>query len=297
MTEQPLTTPVAETSHPLTYVIGVVFEGGPKAYYFSTTNSELVLGDRVVLETVRGLELGVIRRAPRPMGEVKLETELKPILRKANATDLAAYHHWGDQAERALRISKEAVVRFGLDMQMLRADYTLDGSKVMIVYTAENRVDFRELVKDLAAKLKCRIDLRQIGTRDRAKLVGGIGVCGLPLCCNTFLGEFDGISINMAKNQFLALNIQKLSGHCGKLICCLKYENDDYSELRRGLPKIGFRLKYNNDLFRITSVNVLTRHVRLENHGVIEMVALDEVLRLYANQLAEQAKKEGESHA
>jgi cell fate regulator YaaT (PSP1 superfamily) len=251
----------------------------------------------VVVETVRGIELGVVRWAPKPFSSIQNGLEIKPILRRATADDERAYERYRDLAIQALMTSREAVRRMKLEMQLLRADYTLDGSKVMIAYTAEQRVDFRELVKDLASKLKCRIDLRQIGTRDRAKIVGGIGVCGLPLCCNTFLGEFDGISINMAKNQFLALNIQKLSGHCGKLICCLKYENDDYSELRRGLPKIGYRLKYNNDFFKITSVNVLTRQVRLENHGVMEMVKLDEVMRLYGEQLAEQMKKEGGSHA
>ncbi len=294
--DETMTTLESQPSSP-EFVISVVFDGGPKAYYFSTTDETISAGERVVVETVRGVELGVVRVAPKPFASVQNGLEIKPILRRASHEDERAYERYRDIATQTLMTSREAVRRLQLDMQLLRADYTLDGSKVMITYTAEQRVDFRELVKDLASKFKCRIDLRQIGTRDRAKIVGGIGVCGLPLCCNTFLGEFDGISINMAKNQFLALNIQKLSGHCGKLICCLKYENDDYSELRRGLPKIGYRLKYNNDLFRITSVNVLTRQVRLENHGVMEMVKLDEVMRLYGEQLAEQMKKEGGSHA
>ena len=172
-------------------------------------------------------------------------------------------------------------------MRLLKAEYTLDATKVIIIYVSDNRVDFRELLKELAAKLKCRIELRQIGTRDRSKIVGGIGVCGLPLCCNSFLGEFDGISINMAKNQFLALNIQKLSGHCGKLICCLKYEDEQYTELRKGLPKVGFRLRYDNQQFKITSINILTRQVRLENPEAIIALPLDDVMKLYQEQVGE----------
>ena len=169
-------------------------------------------------------------------------------------------------------------------MRLLKAEYTLDTTKIIIIYVADNRVDFRELLKELAAKLKCRIELRQIGTRDRARVVGGLGSCGLPLCCNSFLGEFDGISINMAKNQFLALNVQKLSGHCGKLICCLKYEDDQYTELRKGLPKMGYKIKYDDTIYKITSVNILTSQVRLENSENIIMAPLDEVMKIVAKQ-------------
>ena len=162
-------------------------------------------------------------------------------------------------------------------MRLITCEYTLDRSKVIFSYLADNRVDFRELLKVLAAQLHCRIELRQIGTRDKAKIVGGIGICGLPLCCSTFLNEFDGISINRAKNQMLSLNIPKLSGHCGKLICCLKYEDDAYTELKEGYPRLGTRIIYNNEQFKITSMNVLTRQIKLENSETVVFVDLDVV--------------------
>jgi cell fate regulator YaaT (PSP1 superfamily) len=217
----------------------------------------------------------------------EFKAPLKSVARVATKEDLKAYKDNLVAAEKAFEICKNLVNELKLDMRLLKAEYTLDATKVIIIYVSDNRVDFRELLKELAAKLKCRIELRQIGTRDRSKIVGGIGVCGLPLCCNSFLGEFDGISINMAKNQFLALNIQKLSGHCGKLICCLKYEDEQYTELRKGLPKVGFRLRYDNQQFKITSINILTRQVRLENPEAIIALPLDDVMKLYQEQVGE----------
>jgi cell fate regulator YaaT (PSP1 superfamily) len=165
--------------------------------------------------------------------------------------------------------------------------YTLDKAKILFCYVSEDRVDFRELLKELSTTLKCRIELKQIGARDRSKNIGGIGICGLPLCCSSFLNEFEGISINMAKNQYLALNTQKISGQCNKLLCCLKYEDDQYTELRKGLPKVGFRLRYDNQQFKITSINILTRQVRLENPEAIIALPLDDVMKLYQEQVGE----------
>jgi len=259
------------------YVVSVCFTQNSKSYYFHTTDANIQKGANVVVETVRGIELGMVVKESQDIKAMQIEFPLKPIVRVATPRDVQTYKDNLVLAEKALTICQEAVSRLKLDMRLLKAEYTLDNSKVIIVYVADNRVDFRDLLKELAFKLKCRIELRQIGTRDRSKLIGGIGICGLPLCCSNFLGEFDGISINMAKNQFLALNIQKLSGHCGKLICCLKYEDAQYSELRKGLPKVGVKLKYEDAIYKITSINILTSQVRLENSDDIKVVALSEV--------------------
>ena len=260
------------------YVVSICFSNN-RPYYFHTYDESIEIGVPIVVETVRGLELGrAVSKAKdiKEFGEFKIP--LKPILRKATQEDVDKYNENIELSKKAFDICQKSVKELNLDMRLLKAEYTLDASKVIIIYVSDNRVDFRDLLKDLASKLKCRIELRQIGSRDRSKIVGGIGVCGLPLCCNSFLGEFDGISINMAKNQFLALNIQKLSGHCGKLICCLKYEDEQYIELRKGLPKMGSRITHDDQVFKIASVNILTRQVRLENSENIIMLPLDEVM-------------------
>lgn len=262
------------------YVVGICFAQNSKSYFFHTTDPNIQKGVNVVVETVRGIELGTVVKESQDIKTMQIEFPLKPIVRVATPRDIQTYKDNLVLAEKALVVCQEAVSRLNLDMRLLKADYTLDNSKVIIVYVADNRVDFRDLLKELAFKLKCRIELRQIGTRDRSKLIGGIGICGLPLCCSNFLGEFDGISINMAKNQFLALNIQKLSGHCGKLICCLKYEDAQYSELRKGLPKVGVKLKYEDAIYKITSINILTSQVRLENSDDIKVIALSEVQKI-----------------
>ena len=180
-------------------------------------------------------------------------------------------------AKESFLICYKEVNNLGLDMNLISCEYTLDRTKVIISYLASERVDFRELLKVLAAKLKCRIELRQIGTRDKAKIIGGIGICGLQLCCTTFLNEFDGISINRAKNQMLSLNIPKLSGHCGKLICCLKYEDDTYTNLRKDFPNIGHKFNYNGTQYRVSSMNVITRIVKIETPDDVQFIPLDEL--------------------
>lgn len=147
-------------------------------------------------------------------------------------------------------------------MHLVSCEYTLDASKVIFMYTSETRVDFRELLKELASVFKCRIELRQIGPRDKSKIVGGLGSCGLPLCCSSFLGEFDGVSINMAKNQMLAINIDKISGSCGRLLCCLKYEDDTYTKEKQRFPKIGSKVKYDNKIVKVTGLNVISDLVK-----------------------------------
>ncbi|MCI6357449.1 MAG: stage 0 sporulation protein [Erysipelotrichaceae bacterium] len=259
------------------YYVAIKMNASAKAYFFSTNISDLKIGEYVVIETVRGLELGKVDTEVLPMEKYKLTLELKPIIRRASEEDIANAKENLTLAQNALEICTREVKNLNLDMRLITCEYTLDRSKVIFSYLADNRVDFRELLKVLAAQLHCRIELRQIGTRDKAKIVGGIGICGLPLCCSTFLNEFDGISINRAKNQMLSLNIPKLSGHCGKLICCLKYEDDAYTELKEGYPRLGTRIIYNNEQFKITSMNVLTRQIKLENSETVVFVDLDVV--------------------
>mgnify|MGYP000463749182 FL=1 len=259
------------------YFVAIKLNESAKAYYFSTNFDDLKPGDNVVIETVRGLELGKVDSLSQPMSKYKLSLELKPVLRKATDEDVKLYKENIELAKNSYEVCLEEIKKLNLDMRLITSEYTLDRSKVIFSYLADDRVDFRELLKALASRLHCRIELRQIGTRDKAKVVGGIGICGLPLCCATFLNEFDGISINRAKNQMLSLNIPKLSGHCGKLICCLKYEDEAYTDLKKDFPKIGTRLIYNNEQYRISSMNVLTRTIKIEKADDVQFISLDEV--------------------
>lgn len=261
------------------YIYGISFKKALQTYYFGSDDETLKVHDKVVVETIRGLEFGVVKTPAKTKEEVNLETALKPILRKATQEDVENYEKNLKNASQAESIFVASVKEQNLDMYLVSAEYTLDGSKIIFTYIADERVDFRELLKVLAAKLHCRIELKQIGARDRAKAIGGLGPCGLPLCCSTFLSDFEGISINMAKNQLLALNISKLSGQCGKLVCCLKYEDSLYSELRIGLPKMGQRCKYKDEEFKITSMNVLSKTMKLENKENSVFITFDEYFK------------------
>lgn len=252
------------------------FNNGAKSYYFSTT-LDLVKGDKVVVETIRGLELGEVIADLKDMSEFNLNTELKSVKRRANRADLEVYEINKIKAEKAFQICKEIVDESGLDMRMISCEYTLDASKVIFMYTADERVDFRELLKKLASVFKCRIELRQIGPRDKAKVIGGLGTCGLPLCCNSFLGEFDGVSINMAKNQLLAINIDKISGACGRLLCCLKYEDEAYTDLKKKFPKIGSKINYDGKSVKVVGLNVISDLVKIDDNGNISFIGLDEI--------------------
>lgn len=259
------------------YYVAIKFNENNKPYFFSSLDNSLNIGDSVVVETVRGLEIGKVNSLPVSISEYKSELELKPIIRKATEGDLRQQEENKEKAKESFVVCLNSIKSLELDMNLISCEYTLDRTKVIFTYLASDRVDFRELLKVLAAKLKCRIELRQIGTRDKAKIVGGIGVCGLPLCCSTFLNEFDGISINRAKNQLLSLNIPKLSGHCGKLICCLKYEDESYSELRKEFPKIGTKVFFEGEQYRITSMNVLTRSIKIEKSDDVRFLTLEEL--------------------
>lgn len=254
----------------------VKFKSAGKIYYFST-NLKLKKDDRVVVETARGLELGEISQELKDISEFNLDTELKKIVRKATKKDIENYQKNVRDAKQALVTCKEIVSRYDVNMQLTNCEYTLDKAKVIFMYTSDDRVDFRKLLKELAVVFKCRIELRQIGPRDKAKVIGGIGTCGLPLCCSTLLGEFNGVSINMAKNQMLAINIEKISGACGRLMCCLKYEDEIYSLEKERFPKIGSHVKYQDKDVKVTGLNVINDLVKIETNNGIVFVGLDEI--------------------
>ncbi len=263
------------------HFVGVKFLTAPRAYFFGIKDMPLKLGDKVIVETMRGLELGEIAIAPIDIKKYESPLGLKPVLRIADETDEKVFETNIKDAKFALEICRSEVEKLGLNMNLISCEYTLDRAKVIFSYVADERVDFRELLKSLATKLHTRIELRQIGSRDKAKMIGGIGICGLPLCCSSFLNEFDGISINRAKNQMLAINIPKLSGHCGKLICCLKYEDDAYSEERKNFPELGTKVWIDKVEFTVTSINIISKIVKIENQEDVQFITLDDLNKQY----------------
>lgn len=256
------------------YIFGVMFPNQGKPQYF-LSNDKVSPGNLVVAESPRGIELGRVCSEAKEYQRTSASGEpFSYVLRPATEDDIRMQEQNQIQAKESIKLVQIQADNLNLGMKVTSAEYTLDRSKLMISYLADERVDFRELLKILASLYRCRIELRQIGPRDKAKMVGGIGLCGLPLCCSTFLNEFDGISITMAKNQMLALNIPKLSGHCGKLICCLKYEDQAYTLEKRDLPRVGLRVYYNDAVYRIASINIITKMVRLESPDHVETVPL-----------------------
>ena len=268
-----------ETRNDYTHFVGVKFLNTPRAYFFGVKDIELKVDDKVIVETVRGIELGTIAIEPMSIEKYSNSLLLKPVLRKATDTDTKVAEINAKDAQFALEICEQEVKKLGLDMNLISCEYTLDKSKVLFSYLADDRVDFRELLKVLASRLHTRIELRQIGSRDKAKMIGGLGSCGLPLCCSTFLNEFDGISINRAKNQMLAINIPKLSGQCGKLICCLKYEDDCYTEERKKYPELGSRHFIDKVEYTVTSVNILSSVVKIENEDDVKFLPLEDFIK------------------
>ncbi len=260
-----------------THIAFVSFSESNKLYTFGTNDDTLKVHDKVVVETVRGLEVGTIMKENQLFENVSSELEIKPVIRKATAKDLKDVEDNKKAAEKAMVICEEAIQAQGLDMHLIEAEYTLDRSKIIFVYVADDRVDFRELLKDLATKFKCRIELRQIGPRNKAKIVGGLGTCGMETCCSRFLNDFDVVSINMAKNQMLALNVQKLSGQCGKLMCCLRYEDAQYKQRRAGLPKLNSQIEYKGSKYRVTSMNVLLKQAKIENKEDVQFLDFSEL--------------------
>ena len=257
--------------------LSVRFATTNKSYTFSTSDPEIKNGDRVVVETQRGLECGTV--VSDPFERPNLNMEIKPIIRRADERDLKQFERNREDSKRAKQICQTESDKLDLKMNVISAEYTLDRAKVTFTYLADDRVDFRELLKVLASIFHCRIDLRQVGTRDKAKMVSGIGVCGRELCCARFMSDFDRISINMAKNQLLALNIQKLSGQCGNLMCCLRFEDDAYKSVRKDLPKLNAQVEYEGEKYRITSMNVIAKNCKLENKEHAIFITLDELIK------------------
>lgn len=264
-------------TYKFTHVVPVSFDENGRSYTFGAEHGNFAVGDKVVVETIRGIELSTVVSDITKIEDYKNNLELKPVLRKASNKDLRNYDANLEKAKDAMKICDREIKKIGLDMNLIEAEYTLDQSKVTFVYVSEERVDFRELLKSLATIFHCRIELRQIGPRNKAKLVGGIGQCGQETCCSRFMNDFEMVSINMAKNQMLALNIQKLSGQCGKLKCCLRFEDELYKELKKDLPKINSRVQYNGKQYRITNYNIIMSQVKIENSEDIQLLDFREL--------------------
>lgn len=248
----------------MTRVIGVRFRNVGKIYYFSPKDLEIKSGDHVIVETARGVEYGSVVLPPRDVEDEKVVQPLKEVIRIAGPQDDKKEESNRKKEKEAYQICLKKIKEHGLEMKLIDVEYTFDNNKVLFYFTADGRIDFRELVKDLAAIFKTRIELRQIGVRDETKILGGIGICGRALCCHTYLSEFAPVSIKMAKEQNLSLNPTKISGVCGRLMCCLKNEEETYEELNRKLPVVGDRVN-TPEGFRgeVQSVNVLRQLVKV----------------------------------
>ena len=267
------------------YFVEVSYDSSKNKRHYFTLDNSLKKNDKIVVETPLGLELATICSDLIKESNSSYSENNLTIIRKANDEDVKNYEDNKISAVEAIKYFTEGAKNHNLDMKLVSVLYTLDKSKILYNYVSEERVDFRELLKDLSTNLKCRIELKQIGARDRSKQIGGVGICGLPLCCSSFLNEFEGISINMAKNQYLALNIQKLSGQCNKLLCCLKYEDSDYSKLREGAPKIGQRFNYEGKLCKVASLNLLSSVARVESEDkeLSVTMSIEELKKAIAN--------------
>lgn len=220
-------------------VVGVRFKKAGKVYYFDPHELDIEREDHVVVETARGVEFGHVIVGPKEVTEEEIVQPLKKVIRIADEEDISIHQYNREKAQEAFQICEGKIAEHGLDMRLIDVEYTFDNNKVIFYFTADGRVDFRELVKDLASIFRTRIELRQIGVRDEAKMIGGLGPCGRTSCCSSFLGEFEPVSIKMAKDQSLSLNPSKISGLCGRLMCCLKYENEVYEELLAKMPTVG----------------------------------------------------------
>ena len=245
-------------------VIGVRFRTAGKIYFFSPGSLELKAGDKVIVETARGVEFGSVVTGVREVPDDQISQPLKPVIRIATQDDVRREAKNREKEKDAFKICQEKIRKHGLEMKLIDAEYTFDNNKVLFYFTADGRIDFRELVKDLASVFRTRIELRQIGVRDETKIRGGIGICGRPLCCHTYLTEFAPVSIKMAKEQNLSLNPTKISGVCGRLMCCLTNEEETYEELNSHLPSIGDYVTTPEKLKgEVQSVNVLRQMVKV----------------------------------
>lgn len=275
-------------------IIGVRFKRVGKIYYFDPDKYDVKLGDKVIVETSRGVECGEVAMTDREVDEKEFPSQIKPIIRIATENDFKIIEKNKQKEKDAFKICEQKIAAHKLKMNLIDVECTFDNNKLLFYFTAENRVDFRELVKDLAAVFRTRIELRQIGVRDEAKMLGGLGICGQPFCCSRFLGEFQPVSIKMAKEQGLSLNPTKISGTCGRLMCCLKYEQDSYEELLKVTPKVGAIVKTTDGKGIVQEANLLTGKLRVKldktdnvitvNKDDVEVIK-DAVIKLDKNEI------------
>ena len=243
-------------------VAGVRFKAAGKVYYFDPGELELAAGDNVIVESARGVEFAEIASDIKEVDDSEIVPPLKPVIRLATEEDRRRHEENEKKKERALRLCQEKIDKHGLEMKLVDVEYTFDNSKIIFYFTADGRVDFRELVKDLASVFHARIELRQIGVRDETKMMGGIGCCGRELCCHAWMSDFNMVSIKMAKTQNLSLNPIKISGICGRLMCCLQFENDVYTELKQGMPDVGERITTRDGEAVVFESNILEQKIK-----------------------------------
>ena len=247
----------------MTEVVGIRFKEVGKIYCFDPIGIKLSEGQRVIVETARGVECGTVATANRMVEDDEIVAPLKPIIRIATDKDLKKLEENKEKEKKAFKICEEKIAKHKLEMKLIEVEYTFDNSKILFYFTADGRVDFRELVKDLASVFKTRIELRQIGVRDEAKILGGLGICGRPFCCHSYMGEFQPVSIKMAKEQGLSLNPTKISGTCGRLMCCLKYEQPAYEHLMKITPKAGALVETKEGKGIVTESNLITGVIKV----------------------------------
>ena len=247
----------------MTKVIGVRFKANGKSYYFSPGDLELQQGDHVIVETARGTECGEVAKGPHDVPDSSIVKPLKTVTRMADAVDVRRMQQNRADEKRAFSVCEERIAKHKLDMKLVDVEYTLDRNKILFYFTADGRIDFRDLVKDLAGVFRTRIELRQIGVRDESKMLGGLGICGQPFCCSRFLRDFQTVSIKMAKEQGLSLNPAKISGSCGRLMCCLAYEQPAYEYLNRITPGVGSIVKTPEGVGAVVETNVISGTLRV----------------------------------
>ena len=247
----------------MTKVIGVRFKANGKSYYFSPGDLELQQGDYVIVETARGTECGEVAKGPHDVPDSSIVKPLKTVTRMADAVDVRRMQQIRADEKRAFSVCEERIAKHKLDMKLVDVEYTLDRNKILFYFTADGRIDFRDLVKDLAGVFRTRIELRQIGVRDESKMLGGLGICGQPFCCSRFLRDFQPVSIKMAKEQGLSLNPAKISGSCGRLMCCLAYEQPAYEYLNRITPGVGSIVKTPEGVGAVVETNVISGTLRV----------------------------------
>lgn len=285
-------------------IIGVRFKSVGKVYYFDPGKNRVEKGQRVIVETARGVECGEVAIPNREVPDKSIVKPLKSVIRVATKDDVRQVERNRKRESEAFDICLQKIEKHKLDMKLIDVEYTFDNNKILFYFTADGRVDFRELVKDLASVFRTRIELRQIGVRDEAKMLGGLGVCGMPFCCSSFLGEFQPVSIKMAKEQGLSLNPTKISGTCGRLMCCLKYEQEAYEDLLRVTPKVGALVETPDGRGRVVDNNILTGNLKVVmdaapeaaprnyNKKQVKLIR-DAVIKVNSNEIKELSNLEG----